>query len=131
VRYRVFGGPVSVDQRLTVFEDGAAQLDERHRDRDAIWLSVDAAELESLRAALHELPPQRWVTPVRLALARIMRLVRGLFIPTAPGSPPGTHFELRWGRHTIVDVTPADPALAAVVELLDGLRVRAVQAQPR
>jgi hypothetical protein len=46
VRYRVVRGPVDVDQRLTVFEDGAVVLDERHRTRDAIRLQLDAAELE-------------------------------------------------------------------------------------
>ena len=33
VRYRVLGGPVGVDQRLTVFEDDAVELNERHRSR--------------------------------------------------------------------------------------------------
>jgi hypothetical protein len=128
VRYRVFGGPVSVDQRLTVFEDGAVQLDERHRSRDPIWLQIDAAELEELRVALEELPAERWSNPARLALTRI----RSLFILSRiPVLPSGADFQLRRGRRAILGEEIEESDVAALVDLLDALRVRAVCAVPR
>jgi hypothetical protein len=76
IRYRVWGG-IGVDQRLTVFDDGAVELDERHRSRDSIWVHVDAPELGRLRSALDELPPERWSPVSRLALARLRRWITG------------------------------------------------------
>ena len=76
VRYRVHGGPVNVDQRVTVFDDGTAELDERHRSRDSIRLELDAAELERLRAALEAVPAERWSRSRSLSLAKV-----GTFLP--------------------------------------------------
>jgi hypothetical protein len=128
VRYRVFGGPAAVDQRLTVFEDGAVELDERHRSRDPTWLRLDASELDRLRAALEELPARHWSVLSRLGLMRVKDLFT-LF----PGVrvPSGAHFQLKRGGRAIVGGTAEDPELAALVELLDSLRVQAVRAHPR
>ena len=128
VRYRVFGGPAAVDQRLTVFEDGAVQLDERHRSRDPTWLRLDAPELDRLRAALEELPARRWSILARLGLMRVKNLF-ALF-PNVR-MPSGAHFQLKRGRRAIVGGTAEDPDLAALVELLDSLRVQAVRKHPR
>jgi hypothetical protein len=128
VRYRVFGGPVGVDQRLTVFEDGAVHLDERHRSRDPIWLRIDAAELEKLRVALEGLPAERWSNPARLALTRI----RSLFILSRiPVLTSGADFQLRRGRRAIPGNAIEESDVAALVELLDAVRARAVTAVPR
>ena len=90
VRYRVLGGPVSVDQRLAIFEDGAVELDERHRSRDPTWLRLDAAELDRLRSALDEVPESRWSTLPRLALVRAKsRVLLSLSLNQFEGS--GTH----------------------------------------
>src|SRR5262245_34399190 len=79
VRYRVCGGPVAVDQRLTVFEDGAVELDERHRTRDSIRLRIDQTELDELRSALEQLPSRRWRLShrARMPLAQFIALFPG------------------------------------------------------
>src|SRR5919198_4680358 len=100
VHYRVFGGPVGVDQRLTVFEDGGVKLDERHRKRAPIWLRVDPAELDGLRSALEGLPSKRWSRPARLALTKL-----SLFAPRfvhLKTSPSDTRFLVRRGRRAII-----------------------------
>jgi hypothetical protein len=61
---------VSVDQRVTVFEDGAVELDERHRSRDPTWFCLDAAELDQLRSALEEVAV-RWSPLPKLVLKRV------------------------------------------------------------
>jgi hypothetical protein len=119
---------VAVDQRLTVFEDGAVQLEERHRSGDPIWLHVDTTEVERLRAALEAVPAQRRSKSVRRALGRLGRV----FIPrSSVPNRSGAHFEVRWGRRTIAGESPDNPDLASVVDQLDALRVRAVRADPR
>lgn len=128
VRYRVFGGPVAVDQRLTVFEDGAVQLDERHRSRDPIWLRVDGADLERLRSLLDSLPAQRWSGRIRLAMTRVRRV---FFLSPTDLVSSGTQFHLRRGRRAVVSGAVEDPDIAAAVELLDALRGRAVRSLPR
>jgi hypothetical protein len=128
VRYRVFGGPVAVDQRLTVFEDGAVQLDERHRSRDPTWLRLHGPELDRLRAALDELPARRWSVLARPGLIRAKNLFT--LFRTVP-TPSVAHFQLKRGGRAIVGGTAKDPDLAALVELLDSLRVHAVRARPR
>jgi len=128
VRYRVFGGPVAVDQRLTVFEDGAVQLDERHRSRDPTWLRLRAPELDRLRAALEELPERRWSMLARPRLIRAKNLFN--LFRTVP-MPSVAHFQLKRGGRAIVGGTAKDPDLAALVELLDSVRVHAVRARPR
>jgi hypothetical protein len=130
VRYRVFGGPADIDQRLTVFEDGAVELDERHRSRDPIWVRMDATELEGLRAALEELPSTRWSHPARAALARAWRnLLPDLLGGAGRANRAGT--ELRRGGRVILGAEAGDGELDAVVAPLDAVRVRAVRAEPR
>jgi hypothetical protein len=134
VWYRVFGGPVAVDQRLTVFEDGAVELDERHRTRDPIWLRIDPTELDGLRSALEELPSRRWSHPARVALARLRaRWLRQLFWHLRDTQV--TCFLLRRGRHAIFgvleDVGFGDRELNSLLERLDPIRVRALCEEPR
>ena len=45
--------------------------------------------------------------------------------------PSGAHFQLKRGRRAIAGGTAEDPDLAALVELLDSLRVQAVRTHPR
>ena len=144
VRYRVLGGPVSVDQRLTVFEDGAVELDERHRSRDPTWLRLEAAELNQVRAAVEGVPESRWSTLPRLALVRAKsRFLSSLSLNQFESS--GTHFELKRGNHVIAGETtrfaraptwppwsgPRDVEVAAVLRVLGALRVRAIRLHPR
>jgi hypothetical protein len=130
VRYRVFGGPAGIDQRLTVFEDGAVELDERHRSRHPIWVRMDATELEGLRAALEELPPTRWSHPAKAALATAWRhLLPDLLGGATRANRAG--MELRRGGRVILGAEAGDEELAAVVGPLDAMRVRAVRAEPR
>ena len=119
---------MAVDQRLTVFEDGAVQLDERHRSRDPTWLRLRAPELDRLRAALEELPERRWSMLARPRLIRAKNLFN--LFRTVP-MPSVAHFQLKRGGRAIVGGTAKDPDLAALVELLDSVRVHAVRARPR
>jgi hypothetical protein len=131
LRYRVFGGPVAVDQRLTVFDDGTAQLDERHRSRAPIWIRLEPSELEAVRAGLDEVPGDRWARAPSLARRAGRHLVETLLI-WLPGRMrhDGARFELRRDGQVIAGAT-GDPSLPAVVELLDALRVRVVRSHPR
>ena len=124
VRYRVWGGPVAVDQRLTVFEDGALELDERHRSRPPISLRTDPTEVEEVRGLLDGVPDHLWMGHTRAAFARTGRTL-GL------SRAPGTRFEIRRGGRVIVGPRAEDPDLAALVERLDELRLRVLRAHPR
>lgn len=132
VRYRVVGGPVDVDQRLTVFDDGAVELDERHRTRDTIRLHLDAAELEGVRAALEQIPREVWGSGLpHLTLARMKRALRGTWT-IFPDS--GSDYELRRGRraiHGARDDIGESILVTPLVDRLDELRVRAIRAVPR
>lgn len=121
---------MSVDQRLTVFEDGAVELDERHRSRDPTWLRLDAAEFDRLRSALEEMPERRWSILPKLALIRVTSAVT-LSLSLNQFETRGTHFELKRGRRVIAGESPPDFDVAAVVTLLDALRVHAVRLHPR
>ncbi len=143
LRYRVVGGPVSVDQRLTVFEDGAVELDERHRSRDPTRLRLDAAELNRLRCALEEVPEPRWSILPRLALVRAKSTLVAVF--SLDQFRDFTHVELKRGHRTIAAETtrfarapawppwggPRDVEVAAVLAVLGALRVRAIRLHPR
>lgn len=134
VRYRVVGGPVDVDQRLTVFDDGAVELDERHRSRDVIRLRLDAAELGQLRAALEQIPGSVWDSGLpRFALGRVKRALIRPWTVFVPRSPERS-YELRRGRKAIVGarVDIGDYVyISTLVAALDELRARAVRAEPR
>jgi hypothetical protein len=117
LRYRVHGGPVRVDQRLTVFEDCSAELDERHRSRNAVRLELDEAEVERLRELLGSLSSRRPGLGERL---------RHHLSPAK-----GPRFSLHWNGHKISGSQPDDPAAAELLSLLDEIRVRAIRSQPR
>jgi hypothetical protein len=132
VRYRVVGGPVAVDQRLTVFEDGAVELHERHRRRSSARLRLDAGELQRLRHALERVPTDRWSTFPRMTLSRAGSAIIGGFGSVFRGiETSGTHYELRRGRRRISGQISTDVDVPAPVTLLDELRVAAVRAEPR
>jgi hypothetical protein len=144
IRYRLIGGPVSVDQRITVFEDGAVELDERHRSRDPTWLRLDPAEMDRLRATLEKIPAERWSILPRLMLARLKSWI-SLFLGANEWTTSGTHFELKRGHRAIAGEPtrfaqargwapwsePKNRDVMAAVTLLDALRVHAVRLYPR
>jgi hypothetical protein len=130
VRYRLIGGPVSVDQRITVFDDGAVELDERHRSRAPTWLRLEAAEMDRLRAALEEIPAQRWSVLPRLLLARVKSGI-AVFLGANEWETSGTHFELKRNGRRLAGETPMTFEVATAVQLLDSLRVHAVRLHPR
>jgi hypothetical protein len=132
VRYRHHeGGLGTVDQRLTVFEDGAVKLDERHRTRDPVLLRLDAAELDRVRAALNQIPGQLWARGPELALVKIKSRFTSLW--KEEFEDYGSFFELKRDRHAIAgeDPTAADIRVEAVVTLLDAFRIQAIRAEPR
>ena len=114
-----------MDQRLTVSEDGALELDERHRSRPPISLLIDSEEVEELRAQLDAVPDHLWTGRRRASLARAGRL----FALSSHG--PATHVEIRRGGRVILGRSAQDPDLAALVERLDDLRLRVLRAHPR
>jgi hypothetical protein len=117
LRYRVHGGPVRVDQRLTVFEDGFAELDEHHRSREPVRIEIGSGELERIRELLDTVSPRR---------AGFGGWVRRQFSPHE-----GPRFRLDWDGHKITAADPDDPNLPELLSLLDEIRVRAVRSQPR
>jgi hypothetical protein len=134
VSYRVFGGTTGVDHRLTVFENGAVELDERHRSRDSIWIQMSPSELEGLRSALSELPPDLWSRPTRLGLARIgdgFRGLLGFLNPFDMDIDSEMDFRIRWGKRVIFGREVLDPELVKVMGPLDAVRIRTVRSVPR
>jgi hypothetical protein len=117
LRYRVHGGPVRVDQRLTLFEDGSGELDERHRSRDAVRVEVGSAQLERIRELLGELSTRRGGF--------------GDWIRRRASPVKGQRFRLSWNGHKITAADPDDAALAELLALLDEIRVGAIRSQPR
>jgi hypothetical protein len=117
LRYRVSGGPVRVDQRLTVYEDGSAELDERHRSRDPVRLSLGSSELERIRTLIDSLPQGRLASRAWL---------RELWTPGR-----AQVFHLRLEGRSIRGVDVEDPALGELISLLDEIRLRAIRSQPR
>ena len=117
LRYRVHGGHVRVDQRLTLFEDGTGELDERHRTRDPIRLEVSSREVERIRGLLGTVSSRRGSA--------------GDWLRRRISPVKGPRFRLTWGGHKITAVDPDDPELAELVALLDEIRLRAIRSQPR
>jgi hypothetical protein len=115
--YRVHGGPVRVDQRLTVSEDGQVELDERHRSRDPVRLEIGSGEVERIRELLTTVSDRRMGVGEWLA----HHLSQG----------KGPRFRLDWDRHKITAADPSDPNLGELLSLLEELRVRAIRSQPR
>jgi hypothetical protein len=115
--YRVHGGPVRVDQRLTVSEEGQVELDERHRSREPVRLEIGSGELERIRELLASIPDRRMGVGEWLA--------HHLSQAKAP------RFRLEWDGHKITAADPGDPNLAELLSLLEHLRVRAIRSQPR
>ena len=126
LRYRAHGGPMKVDQRLTVRGDGGVLLDERHRRRAPTELVLGAGELEGIRAALDAVPESHWsrVPPAirirRADLWRVFGLSQRHFAPT--------RFQLRrQGRNLTGWLDDPDPALDDLLRRLEEVRARAVR----
>jgi hypothetical protein len=127
VSYRVGGGAANVDQRLTVYEDASAELDERHRSRDSITLQLDAAELRKLKAGLEAVPADAWSSRMGLALGR-----QGHLLKRSIGRVPADADVrvMREGKG-LGGRALEDPNVASLIEQLDEIRVRAVRSEPR
>jgi hypothetical protein len=127
VQYRLIGGPVRVDQRVTVFADGLVELDERHRSRDPVEVTIGAQELERMRAALEQVPEEAWSRGPNLAFRRVASALRDVFRLWPRPDLGRSYFQLRCEGRTISgqagDETEAEPARA----LLDDLRVQAMR----
>jgi hypothetical protein len=128
VRYRLHGGGAHVDQRITVFDDGLVELDERHRRRGRTRLTIGEGELEQLRAALGRIPDARWSLGPTLALSRARFALGELFTLWHQQRQARTFFQLRSGRRSIAAETEsASLDIEDARALLDSLRVHAVR----
>ena len=125
--YRVRGGPAHVDQRMTVYEDGRIELDERHRSREPVALQLDAAELRKLQAGLDAVPAEEWSSPAGLALGRFGNLLK-----TSIGRvPPNADIRVTRGGRALGGSALEDPNVASLVEQLNEICARAVRSEPR
>jgi hypothetical protein len=121
VRYRRVG--LGMDQRLVVFEDGGAELDERHRTRASTSLTIDPKDLGRLWVALQEVPDRRWSIRPALTISRMRVAARWVFDFR---EDPGTlFFQMKRGRRSISGVAGERTDLAAIV-LLDSLMIQAI-----
>jgi hypothetical protein len=127
VEYRLLGGPVGIDQRLTVFADGMVELDERHRRRDRTRFRIEPEELERLRSTLAEVPAAALSGGPTLAQARAKAGLRALLRMRGGAHVGRTYFRLGVGGRSIAgqadEITDADGTRA----LLEELRARAVR----
>jgi hypothetical protein len=126
LRYRVHGGTMKVDQRLTLREDGTAELDERHRRRGATTLALGATEMDALRAVLDQVPEGLWSRvppPLRIRgrdLWRIFGIGQQHFVPLK--------FSLRrQGRNLAGWLEDPDQEVADLLRRLEDIRARAVR----
>jgi len=134
VQYRHIGGPVGVDQRLTIYEDGQAQLEEHHRSRAATELTISAENLAQIRDALDQIPEESWSGAPALALVKAKAAARQTLAAWFRSRPDPTRFELRKGGRAIAgevgEASEADNARALLDEVrIDAIR-RAEQQQP-
>ena len=124
VRYRMVGGPTSVDQRLTVHSSGFVVLEERHRSRGPTELRVSSNELDQIRSALDQIPAERWSSGSGLSSLRAKSQLKSLLRPWVDDLP---YFEVKAAGRTIAGLTDEERAAEAAVTLLDNLRVHAIQ----
>jgi hypothetical protein len=102
---------------MTIGEDGAVEVDEHHRSREPVRITLDSTELERIRILLESLPQGRLSKrPSLLERVSPMRHVR---------------FQLRWDRRSVAGEAPTDPQLAELLALLDEIRLRAIRSVPR
>jgi hypothetical protein len=126
VRYRLVGGPAGVDQRLTLYEDGLVELDERHRSRDRTKLTLGGSDLGRLRDALDRIPESCWSHGSMLGLVQARRGVKRFFTPWPEMDLGASFFELRRGRRRICGETGEEGEAEEARALLDNLRAHAV-----
>ena len=105
-----------LDQRLTVFDDGRAVLDDR-KARGRSEVVAGPGEIDALRAAIDAVPDGEWHGWAGAVLRRSM-----------PSAHEGMRFELRCERGRIWGQAGRhDAELAAVLAELDELLARAVR----
>ena len=125
------GFPRMVDERLTVFDDRAVELDERHRSRDSVWIELEEPELDQLRFALERVPDRYWSRLPKLTMLSAEASLLDLFTVNEFETPDRL-FELRRGRRRIAgDFRNPDYGVAPLVKWLDALRLRAVRLRTR
>jgi hypothetical protein len=130
VQYAVFGGPVDVNQRLTVFEDGFVEL--RHRRRDTVTLSIDSRQIDAIRSGLARIPKRRGLARGRPRWRWTSVGYGVITLDHGPHRPPGdTYFQLTWRKRRVRGSEALDPSLTEVLALLDEIRLRAIRSQPR
>lgn len=128
VRYRTVGGPVAVDQSLTVHSNGFVVLEERHRNRGPTELRVSLKELDRIRSALDQIPAWRWSSGSGLNSLRFRSHVKALLTPWDDYKfDHRPFFELALADRSIAGEVGDEPAAEAALELLDSLRVHAVR----
>ena len=116
ISYRRAGGMAGLNQRLTVFGDGRAELDDR-RARSRSQTALSAEELGRLRSRLEAVPAQRWA-------GRAALLVHSLL----PRPRDAMRIELRRGSRGIAIVPGhAEADVASLLAELDELLARAVR----
>ena len=118
IRYRRAGGMAGLDQRLTVYRDGRAVLDDRKANGDAV-VQAELAEVERIAALIDQVPASRWHSALG-ALGRAL----------LPRPHEGMRFELRRGSARISGhAGKADTDLAPLLAQLDELLARSVRAR--
>ena len=128
MHYRVVGGPVGVDQRLSLFEEGSVELDERHRTRDATLVTIGAGDLQTVCAELDQLPEDLWSSSPKLWLLT-RRVAWQRFLGRRPQIDLGARFfQLKRGRRYIAgELEDRDPRLTELLDFLESLRAAAVR----
>ena len=132
VRYRVVesGLPAMVDERLTIFDDGAVEFDERHRSRDSMWFELEEAELQRLRFALEQVPSRYW-SRLPLAMLKAKLALHDAFTFNEFQTPDRL-FELWRRRRRIAgDFRNPPPEIETLMKSLDAVRVEALRLHPR
>jgi hypothetical protein len=116
ISYRRRGGMTGLDQRLTLYADGRAVLDDR-RSRARTEVHATPREAERVAALIDEVPAELWH-------GRLGTVARALL----PHPREGMRFELRAGSRWIVGVAGhAEAHLAPLLAQLDELLAGAVR----
>jgi hypothetical protein len=116
ISYRRRGGMAGLDQRLALYGDGRAVLDDR-KSRARTEVHATPREAERVAALVEEVPAELWH-------GRLGTLARSL----APHPREAMRFELGAGSRWIVGVAgQAEAQLAPLLAQLDELLARAVR----
>ena len=117
VRYRRAGGMAGLDQRLTVYDDGRAVLDDR-KARAQAEIQATQGEIARLSSLIDSVPADRW----KGTIATVGRVL-------LPRPHESMRFELRRGSRSIGGAAGRtdDAELAPLLAELDALLARAVR----